>query len=93
MSAMNTVAIVNEFAGNVPQDEVRIKARMADLIRTTVKASVGVTVPAGMEPTDHYDVLRGAPVRMAPVGLDIDHNKPINERLSDAATVLFESYD
>ena len=92
MSTMNTRAIVDSL-GDIPADEVRIKARMADLIRTTVRASVGVAVPAGMEPTDHYDDLRGAPVHAEPVDLEIDHGKSLDDRLSDAATVLFESYD
>ncbi len=93
MSAMNTVAMVDDFRGDIPADETRIKARMAELIRTTVQASVGVGVPVGMEPTDHYDTLRGAPVAAAPVVVHIDHGKTIDDRLSDAAEMLFQSYD
>lgn len=93
MSAMNTVAMVDDFRGDIPADELRIKARMAELIRTTVKASVGVGVPDGMEPTEHYVTLRGAPVPVVPVGLNVDHDKSIDDRLSDAAEMLFQSYD
>ena len=93
MSEMNTVAIVNEFKDDLPEDERRIKEKIVELIRTTVKASVGAEVPVGMEPTTYYDALRGAPVDAVPVELDIDHGKSIDDRLSDAAEILFQSYD
>lgn len=93
MSAMNTVAIVDDFRGDVLGDETRIKERMANLIRSTVEASVGVVVPAGMERTDHYDALRGEPTVMTPVNVGIDMDTTIEQRLSAAAEVLFSSYD
>ena len=91
MSEMNTVAIVNESAkDDLPEDERRIKEKIVELIRTTVKASVGAEVPVGMEPTTYYDALRGAPVDAVPVELDIDHGKSIDDRLScrDTFSVL-----
>lgn len=93
MSAMNTVAIVNDFRGDVLADEVRIKARMASLIRSTVEASVGVGVPVGMEDTDYYTMLRSSPPQMRPVDIGIDHGTTIEQRLDAAAEMLFGSYD
>ncbi|WP_386630290.1 hypothetical protein [Sulfitobacter geojensis] len=93
MSAMNTVAIVEDFRGSLQADEARIKERMAGLIRLTVEASVGVAVPSGMEDTDHYTMLRGAPSQMTPVNIGIDHETSIEQRLDAAADMLFGSYD
>ncbi|MEP5761709.1 MAG: hypothetical protein ABJ327_20840 [Litoreibacter sp.] len=93
MSAMNSVAIVEGFRNEVLEDESKIKGQMAAFIKTTVQATVGVVVPAGMEDTDHYASLRSDAPQMTLLDLGIDHATTIDARVDAAADMLFGSYD
>lgn len=92
MSAMNTASIVDGFAHTILADEVRIKERMAQLIKATVEASTNVGAPQGVQVNDPYAALMG---NTPSVKLDMgfNENQTIDERLDAAAEMLFEAYD
>lgn len=91
MSAMNTIAIVDGFSNTVVADEMRIKARLVQLIRTTVEASAEVSIPQGTG-SNRYAQLAGS-FPTTNFVMETDINASLDERLSEAAELLFESYD
>lgn len=92
MSAMNSVAIVDEFKDGLADEVSRIKARMASMIVHSIEGSAEATVPDGMALAHRYEQLASARPEL-PISLCTIHEGSVEDRVNAAATLLFESYD
>ena len=93
MSAMNSVAIVEAFRDDVPGDVSRVKARFGDLIRESIRVSSTVKVPKDLEPSGKYDSLRRGTLASRTAKKAAPQVTLTDELVSEAADLLFSSYD
>ena len=92
MSAMNSVAIVDDFKDGLAEEVLRIKARMADMIVDTIEASAEAKLPVDMEPSVRYQELVNV-VQSEMSNTCLIHDNSVEDRVNAAAALLFESYD